>query len=1095
MKQKPYSYLITIIFLFLWNVDFAQFYNGHQMTFGKSRIQFQDIYWRYHRHDRFDSYFYYNGKDLSLRVSEIAEKKINEIENFFGYGLQKRLIFLCYRNLSEFRESNVGYSTSDESSNMGGVTRILKNKIFVYYEGEQEKLEKQITAGISRIIINEMMYGGNYRQKLTNSTLINFPEWYIAGLISYLSEGWSIEIENRIKDGFESRKFKKINHLTGEDAKYAGHSFWYFIAETYGHDVIPNILYLTKINKNIDGGFRYVLGSGVKGLSPVWKDFYNERFLPIKDKAEMPNKEKEITKTRKNTVYQQVKISPDNKYIAFTSNIRGKYKVWILDKETGKKKKIRRKGHKLEQITDYSYPVLGWHPSGKILAFFTEEQGEIILFTYFVETEELKRKFIHNFEKVLSFDYSDNGFKMVISAVKNSKSDIFILNTSSSIVKNITDDAADDLNPSFTDNSAKILFSSNRTCDSVNCENNAFSDNYDIFSYNLKEKSNKVEKITNTPYSNEKKIREFGENIYVGITDKNGIFNREIIKYDSTISRIDTAIHYRYFTTNYLVTNYPRNINDFDLNKKNKNVSDIIFYDKKYRIFELPFVTKKEDLKEKSFVTEYRKKTISKKKHADSIAKQKIIDKEKHLAFIDSLRKNPPKDILHPDSNIIDINNYVFEKEKHTRYYEINPIKDTTENKENPKKEDVKAVNNYLTNFYTNHLTQQVDFGMLKNSYQVFTGSAYYFNPGINIFTKIGVFDLFEDYRISGGFRMGTGFDSYEYLFSIENLKQRLDKEYIYHRQTQTEEYRDGFFTYSKKIYTNEFLYILKYPFNQVTSAKATLSLRHDKTVWLSNNYNALMFENSHQFFSGVKLEYIFDNSIGLGMNLYDGTRFKIFGEFYQEIDQEYANFFVVGYDFRFYKKIHRSLIFASRTAASSSFGKSKLIYYLGGVDNWYVFSPDKQMFDYTVNIDQTENYVYQAAATNMRGFIQNTRNGTNFCVINNEIRFPIFRYFANRPLNSSFFNNFQVVGFADIGSAWSGLTPLSDKNEYLNETIQRGPITVVVDKNRKPLVFGYGFGLRSKLLGYFVRVDWAWGIDSDVILPRIFYFSLNLDF
>jgi len=91
--------------------------------------------------------------------------------------------------------------------------------------------------------------------------------------------------------------------------------------------------------------------------------------------------------------------------------------------------------------------------------------------------------------------------------------------------------------------------------------------------------------------------------------------------------------------------------------------------------------------------------------------------------------------------------------------------------------------------------------------------------------------------------------------------------------------------------------------------------------------------------------------------------------------------------------------------------------------------------------------------------------------------------------------NSFQIVGFADAGSAWSGLTPYDESNAYNTETVQNGPITVIIDKNRWPVVFGYGLGVRSRLFGYFFRLDWAWGVDSDVVLPRVFYFSLNLDF
>jgi hypothetical protein len=53
----------------------------------------------------------------------------------------------------------------------------------------------------------------------------------------------------------------------------------------------------------------------------------------------------------------------------------------------------------------------------------------------------------------------------------------------------------------------------------------------------------------------------------------------------------------------------------------------------------------------------------------------------------------------------------------------------------------------------------------------------------------------------------------------------------------------------------------------------------------------------------------------------------------------------------------------------------------------------------------------------------------------------------------------------------------------------------VVVTRDTDPIVGGYGFGLRSRILGYFVRTDWAWGIDNGEIQKRIFYLSLGLDF
>ena len=69
-----------------------------------------------------------------------------------------------------------------------------------------------------------------------------------------------------------SGKFKKFNHLVGRDAQLVGKSIWNYIDEVYGPRMIPNILYMTRVSKNIESGFIYVLGINLSKLSD---DFIN----------------------------------------------------------------------------------------------------------------------------------------------------------------------------------------------------------------------------------------------------------------------------------------------------------------------------------------------------------------------------------------------------------------------------------------------------------------------------------------------------------------------------------------------------------------------------------------------------------------------------------------------------------------------------------------------------------------------------------------------------------------------------------------------------------------------------------------------------
>ena len=61
--------------------------------------------------------------------------------------------------------------------------------------------------------------------------------------------------------------------------------------------------------------------------------------------------------------------------MAYVTNQKGQYKIWIHNEAHGKQKKIYKRGQKLDQINDYSFPEIAWHPSSQILGFVTEEKG------------------------------------------------------------------------------------------------------------------------------------------------------------------------------------------------------------------------------------------------------------------------------------------------------------------------------------------------------------------------------------------------------------------------------------------------------------------------------------------------------------------------------------------------------------------------------------------------------------------------------------------------------------------------------------------------------------------------------------------------
>lgn len=1092
MKKFLDKSIFIILFIQLCLPSSAQFYNGLKMTFGKNRVQYNDFYWSFYRYERFDIYFNQDGVNLANYAADFAKNEIARVEGLFDYNIDNRIIFLVYNKLTDFRQSNIGLVTGNDESNIGGITNVSKNKVFIYYEGDLIEFEQQIRGAIARVIINEMLYGSDFKDNLASSTLLNLPLWYTEGLISYISDKWNFELENKVKDGIVNERYEKFNRITGEDAIIAGHSFWRFIAETYGESVIPNIIYLTRVNKNLNSGFFYVLGLSLKNLSYEWVGYYMNLFSDDTAMDKTPDSGKILKRPKKGTVYQHIKVDPNGRYIAYSTNKMGQYKIWLYSISNRKKKVIIKREHKLEQIYDYSFPVMAWHPSGNILTFITEEKGGLRLYYYTLKTKKLEVRNLLYFDKILDFSFSHDGSRFVFSAVKNGKTDIYVHTIAAGTNFQVTNDNAGDFYPRFINNSRQIIFSSNRLNDSLKIDSGEkVGLTNDLFIFDYESNSKKLMRLYDNKFTNKSQPYETDKNTFIHLNDKSGIVNRYISKFDSTISSVDTAIHYSYIARTSPLTNYGRNIFEQDYNPKS-NIAGEIFYNKgRYFMFQNPLGTEVLPA-EGIHPTLYRKKRTDELMVIDSLNKiemQKIhIQELKYNEII-----TDDFDTIQISNYKIDINNYVFEREKLNFYNDqlrsrnIQLELDTSLDKR-PK------IRVYLTSFYQNFLVNQVDFSFLSESYQAFTGGAVYFNPGMNALFKLGTNDLFENYKITGGFRLSPNFDSNEYLVSFENLKNRVDKMVVFHRQTFKNVVDNAFYV---KTQSHELSYVLRYPFSQVLSWSLTLNYRNDRTVYLAD-YTSLEKENIYRHWGGMKFQHIYDDTRMLGINLYSGTRYKLFAEFYQQPTGTFDHLIVFGADFRKYTRIHRNLIWANRFAISTSQGTSKLIYYLGGVDNWTNITPLKNptFIDFKETpIDTEENYAYQTVATNMRGFSQNIRNGNNFMVFNSEIRWPIIKYLVNHPISNNFLENFQIVGFGDFGTAWSGKTPWSKENAYDYTTIDRTSYTIRIDSNRSPFVGGYGFGLRSQLLGYFVRVDWAWGVDENRIRDRIFYLSLSLDF
>ncbi|MFN3875149.1 MAG: TolB family protein, partial [Flavobacteriales bacterium] len=540
----------------------AQFYSGTQQEYGKNRVQYQDFFWQQYRFQNMEVFFYKEGRDLARYTAQAAQRHLKELEAAFDFALDERLQFIVYNSLTDFRQSNIGLEGMSGQNNIGGMTRIVGTKIFVYFEGDHALLDQQIRGGIAHVIIDQMMFGGNWREILRSSTFLTLPEWYTEGIISYHSRPWDAAMSSRVRDAVMAGRYDKFNRLEGEDARLAGHMLWRYVAEVYGPGVIPNILYMTRVSRNAESGFLYVLGVSLKTLLGECIDFHKGRFAEEdRFRQDMPLKPLPI-RTKRQRHYAQFQQSPDGRWLAWTSNELGQYKVWIMEAVTGKVRLTVKGEKKIDRIIDRSYPVLAWHPSSRALSYTVERKGKLRLRTYTLDDRKTTERDMLLLEKVLAMDYAPDGRTMVLSGVREGRSDLYLFHVLANRSDPLTDDPWDDLEPRFVDGGRRIIFSSDRTDDTLRSPKEAalIRGPKDIFLYDLERRGRTLTRLSGTPDANETQPFQLDSLSYVFLSDADGVLNRYRVRYDSAISHIDTAIHYRYFTVEERLTDLKRGL-------------------------------------------------------------------------------------------------------------------------------------------------------------------------------------------------------------------------------------------------------------------------------------------------------------------------------------------------------------------------------------------------------------------------------------------------------------------------------------------------------------------------------------------------------
>jgi Tol biopolymer transport system component len=1058
-----------ILFLLINTPSWAQQLAPTQQNFGQNRVQKRKFDWQVISSNNFEVYFYANGQGLAKQLLAYAETEHERMNSLLGYSPFGRTKLFLYNSTAEMFQSNTNLELPGNINKLEA--KLSNNKIEIAYPGENNYFREQFSEKLAQVFLYEMIYGGSLKDLVQSSVLMKLPEWFVDGCIAYTAQPWSASDADYMRDLIVRKAIQRPESLQGEAAKKTGKSVWNYIAETYGKENISNILNLTRIIRNNQTGISSTLATSYNKFLRDWKTYYttisttngtNYSTLRADNKLSPKDSKQNLLLARQ---------SNSGNYIVYSTEEKGQYRVFLYNTKTKLTKQLLKIGTKSNVKTNNATaPLFSWAQTD-VLAIVYENGDEqrLQLYKDFGPKAPIGRlalnKSLKNTQQITSIQLNPDAKQMVFSAVKNNQNDLFLYDFSRGGITALTNDVFDDRNPQYIPNGqGSIMYLSNRTIADTTAKTQlnlkTVGKTFQIVWHSGTPKESVINVLADS-LGNASNLTAINDSTALFLSDEKGVNNLyRFAKGDTTfvsINQITNSIQHIY--------DYQLTANGNFLFKTKENNKAVIALGRRLDLensLELPSLKWQENKPRNSSNLFFR-------------ASPETNTPEEEI-------QENPSSIPNLKPNEIDTDNYKFDS---------NVIK--KDPKETNKKNSVVIKSSARKDTKIKEAVAFKDKIAVVNIDNTFTADPL---RGIGWLPTGTWSDLLQNQVVDAGLMITPNLKNYDLFSEYNNYTKLIDWGVRAERRAIGIDFGTDDPTLSYKFISNKVSAKISYPFS-VVSRISLMPFWMDASA---KEVDYVTFNQGKSTFSGYTLEYVYDNSAEVGLNQREGTRLKARYESVRGLADALDSYQKLTLDARNYTKLPLGVTLATRISMGRSFGLAPKKFKLGAVDNQIYNTNGTQnhrLYGATV-LDKNDrnNYLFSDFTTNLRGFSLDYFNGQNHLLGNVELRLPINTYLKTQNSNLGILTNLQGNIFTDFGTVWDKRNPFAEINDVNTKAINNSkPFSGQVTDFKSPIIGSFGFGLRSTVLGYFIKADVAWGVEDLKVGNRMLHLSFGYDF
>lgn len=424
---------------------------------GKNKITHDTFDWKIYESPHFMIYYYPEVEPFLEKLVSYSESAYLKVSTTLDYQLGFKVPVFFYKTHGEFEQTNITMSMLPEG--VGAFATPSKNRIVIPIDDPPDKMQATLTHELVHIFQYDLFYQSDLSKAYRSSP----PLWIMEGMAEFVGqEGWSTSNEAVIRDAVLNDLVPPILQLNAQTflTYRFGQAAFDYMNEEWGLEGVRDFIQAFRrhlTTRNLEKVVDEAFGVTADEFDSGFRRYLRGRFIRgAIEKDEPADYGKEIGIKGRWVHTFSPAFSPSGELVAVLTNKEGEVDLMLISAEDGEIVKNLTKGY----TTAYEYIIVesfsgkndvAWSPDGNTIAVFVRrERGRDLMMVNAITGRKMAQVTLPDLYENASPAFSPDSSKVLFAANKDGVVDIFEYEIDTEVVRNITQDAFWDTNPTYS---------------------------------------------------------------------------------------------------------------------------------------------------------------------------------------------------------------------------------------------------------------------------------------------------------------------------------------------------------------------------------------------------------------------------------------------------------------------------------------------------------------------------------------------------------------------------------------------------------------------------------------------------------------------